>query len=63
MHGISLPPIKVPEQMEIRLTDTEDQMCSLLDECSQWMKDEKSKSTSCRIAGGWVRDKVSNLST
>ena len=47
-----------PGNMEIRLTETENRICSLLDECTRWMKEEKELDTSCRIAGGWVRDKV-----
>lgn len=50
--------VEVPQTLEIRLTETEDQLCRLLDECTQWMKKEKGVTTSCRIAGGWVRDKV-----
>jgi len=47
-----------PEKMEIRLTDDENQVCTLLDECTRQMKDERGLATSCRVAGGWVRDKV-----
>jgi tRNA nucleotidyltransferase (CCA-adding enzyme) len=46
--------------MEITLTETEDQLCTLLDESAHWMKEHKGISTSCRIAGGWVRDKVAS---
>ena len=52
--------IAIPEKMEIRLTESEGQLCALLDECTTWMKEEKGMETSCRIAGGWVRDKVGN---
>ena len=47
-----------PAKMEIKLTDIEDQVCTLLDECTQQMKNENGMTTSCRVAGGWVRDKV-----
>jgi hypothetical protein len=47
-----------PETLEVKLTEVESQVCALLDECTQQMKDEKGLSTSCRVAGGWVRDKV-----
>jgi hypothetical protein len=55
-----LPPVQVPARMEITLTETEDQLCTLLDESAHWMKEHKGISTSCRIAGGWVRDKVAS---
>ncbi|OCH92693.1 hypothetical protein OBBRIDRAFT_726351 [Obba rivulosa] len=44
--------------MEVRLTETEDQLCTLLDECTRRLKEEKGTQTACRIAGGWVRDKL-----
>jgi tRNA nucleotidyltransferase (CCA-adding enzyme) len=47
-----------PEPMEIKLTEVENQVCMLLDECTRQLKDEKGLATSCRVAGGWVRDKV-----
>lgn len=47
-----------PASMTIELTDTEIQVCTLLDECTQKLQEEKGVKTSCRIAGGWVRDKV-----
>jgi tRNA nucleotidyltransferase (CCA-adding enzyme) len=49
--------------MEIKLTEAESQICALLDECTRQLKDAKGISTSCRIAGGWVRDKVNEAST
>lgn len=48
--------------MEIQLTEVEDRVCTLLDGCTKWMKAEHGMDTSCRIAGGWVRDKV-NISS
>jgi hypothetical protein len=50
--------VEAPKQMEIVLTDTESQICALFDECTQFLKKRFSIDTSCRVAGGWVRDKV-----
>ncbi|KAH9947968.1 hypothetical protein B0H21DRAFT_821480 [Amylocystis lapponica] len=47
--------------MEITLTDAEDQLCTLLDDCTKNMKESQGLETSCRIAGGWVRDKLLGL--
>lgn len=47
--------------MDITLTPSEDQLCSLLDECTKYIKDTEGLEVSCRIAGGWVRDKVRNI--
>ncbi|KAF9812226.1 hypothetical protein IEO21_06310 [Rhodonia placenta] len=44
--------------MEIHLTEQESQLCTLLDECTQYMKETEGIETTCRIAGGWVRDKL-----
>ncbi|KAK7694187.1 hypothetical protein QCA50_001367 [Cerrena zonata] len=53
-------PISIPPNPQVHLTETEEQICSLLDECTTWMKQTggESSTTSCRIAGGWVRDKL-----
>lgn len=48
-----------PENMTIELTETENRVCALLDECAQTLHEEKGVKISCRVAGGWVRDKVS----
>lgn len=53
MHRVS-----IPDKMEIHLTEVEDRICTLLDRCTKQMKAEQGLDTSCRIAGGWVRDKV-----
>ena len=50
--------ILVPEKPEIKLTETEGSICELLDECVKFLENEKGIRTSCRVAGGWVRDKV-----
>lgn len=53
--------IPIPPEMTIQLTDTEDQICKLLD---GYIKDTQENSrTICRIAGGWPRDKVRCLAT
>lgn len=54
--------VPVPTPMEIHLSEQEEQICDLLSGCTQYLKEEKGVSTSCRIAGGWVRDKVSLVS-
>ena len=43
---------------KLKLTKEEDQLCTLLDECTKHIKETKGLETECRIAGGWVRDKV-----
>src|ERR1700733_3226725 len=53
--------IQPPTEQTISLTDIETQIFSLLDECTQHMKQEKGISTSCRVAGGWARDKVNRI--
>ncbi|KAG8900814.1 CCA tRNA nucleotidyltransferase, mitochondrial [Tulasnella sp. 403] len=44
---------------EIRLTEQEDSLCTLLDECTKHLAKtrEDLQPIECRIAGGWVRDK------
>ncbi len=62
IRNLSIRPmerIPIPKKMEIHLTDSENELCTLLDGCTKWMKEEKGVETSCRIAGGWVRDKAS----
>lgn len=49
--------IPIPDRLDIRLTDVESQLCNLLDDCTKHLA-ENDVHTSCRIAGGWVRDKV-----
>ena len=52
--------IPIPDRPDIRLTDVESQLCNLLDDCIKHLA-ENGVHTSCRIAGGWVRDKVREL--
>lgn len=47
-----------PDRMDIRLSEVEDRICRLLDGCTKWLEETHGVHTSCRIAGGWVRDKV-----
>ncbi|KAF8272389.1 hypothetical protein EI94DRAFT_1769900 [Lactarius quietus] len=49
--------IHIPDRLDIRLTEVESQLCVLLDDCTKQLA-EKGIHTSCRIAGGWVRDKL-----
>lgn len=51
----------MPEKMEVKLTEVEDQLCTLLDDCRNHLAETQGKNTTCRVAGGWVRDKVSGL--
>ncbi|KAG2123576.1 hypothetical protein DEU56DRAFT_829184 [Suillus clintonianus] len=43
---------------EIQLTDAEDHLCTLLDEFTRHLQENKNITTACRINGGWVRDKL-----
>jgi hypothetical protein len=51
-------PVSIPSELTVNLTPVEDQLCTLLDECRHELA-RKGKNVECRIAGGWVRDKVS----
>lgn len=51
-------PVKPPEHLQVILTDIEEQICVLVDGCTKHLKTEEGIETTCRIAGGWVRDKV-----
>ena len=42
----------------VRLNEVEDRLCSLLDEFVQHLEEHDGIQTTCRFAGGWVRDKV-----
>ncbi|KAI5123757.1 hypothetical protein M0805_000348 [Coniferiporia weirii] len=50
-------PVPVPSTLQVSLTPEEDQLCTLLDECKQQLE-SKGQNVECRIAGGWVRDKL-----
>ena len=59
LHSTATPTrVHIPEKMEIHLTDAENEICTLLDGCTKWMQEQHGTETACRIAGGWVRDKV-----
>ncbi|KAF9458754.1 hypothetical protein BDZ94DRAFT_1269959 [Collybia nuda] len=53
----SMPRIDIPTKMKIELTSTEEEICALLNDCTNHLA-EKGINTTCRIAGGWVRDKL-----
>ncbi|KAF8746220.1 hypothetical protein AX14_000021 [Amanita brunnescens Koide BX004] len=57
----TLASVAIPRHMTIELTDTEDSICSLLDACSTHLSHENIANVTCRIAGGWVRDKLLGL--
>ncbi|KAG7090796.1 hypothetical protein E1B28_009880 [Marasmius oreades] len=50
--------IAIPDEMKIELTETEEKICILLDKCRKHLQEVKEIHTECRIAGGWVRDKL-----
>lgn len=50
-------PVSIPTVLEVKLTPEEDRLCTLLDECKRDLAG-KGTNVECRIAGGWVRDKV-----
>jgi len=58
LHNTSVRRTTAPDKLEVHLTDVETRICELLHECSKFLREEKGIKTSCRIAGGWVRDKV-----
>ena len=51
--------VPIPAALEVKLTPEEDNLFKLLDECRQELK-KKGNDVECRVAGGWVRDKVSH---
>jgi tRNA nucleotidyltransferase (CCA-adding enzyme) len=55
---MSLPRIVPPANLKVDLTPVESSVCDLLDGCANSLHHEKAISTTCRIAGGWVRDKL-----
>ncbi|KAG8773808.1 CCA tRNA nucleotidyltransferase, mitochondrial [Serendipita sp. 397] len=54
------PRINPVSPVEVRLTAREDQLCTLLDEFCASLNSQKPEMdpVMCRIAGGWVRDKL-----
>ncbi|KAF9470718.1 hypothetical protein BDN70DRAFT_888834 [Pholiota conissans] len=54
----TIPRVPAPNKLEIHLTEVESTICDLLDDCTQYLRKEKGLSVTCRIAGGWVRDKL-----
>ncbi|KAM6498359.1 hypothetical protein JOM56_006307 [Amanita muscaria] len=57
----SLSSVQIPAEMKIELTDSERILCTLLDDCSKNLNNEENADVACRIAGGWVRDKLLGL--
>ncbi|PFH50222.1 hypothetical protein AMATHDRAFT_145575, partial [Amanita thiersii Skay4041] len=51
--------IQIPSILDIQLTPLESQLCTFLNDCTLFIKQSKNIHASCRIAGGWVRDKES----
>ncbi|KAG5646059.1 hypothetical protein DXG03_004482 [Asterophora parasitica] len=58
LRDSSLGRIAIPTEMKIELTDSESRICELLDGCTKLLKETRDIDISCRIAGGWVRDKL-----
>ncbi|KAH6916777.1 hypothetical protein BKA70DRAFT_311783 [Coprinopsis sp. MPI-PUGE-AT-0042] len=50
--------VQLPVPIGIQLTENEARICDLLNQCTNHLRQDKNISTTCRIAGGWVRDKV-----
>jgi hypothetical protein len=60
------PPMAKPVNMELTLTKEEEELCKLLNDATLWLRErqrethtEGAEPVELRIAGGWVRDKVS----
>lgn len=49
--------VSIPTTLKVNLTPQEKQLCNLLDGCRVDLL-SKGIDVECRIAGGWVRDKV-----
>jgi tRNA nucleotidyltransferase (CCA-adding enzyme) len=57
LRNFPVKKIPVPAEMKVQLSDAEDQICKLLDDYVKNTQEPCTR-TVCRIAGGWVRDKV-----
>lgn len=57
----ALSPARPKVSFQIELTPVEDNLCTLLHDCTRYLREHYPDlpSVECRIAGGWVRDKVS----
>ncbi|KAJ7596771.1 hypothetical protein C8J56DRAFT_1041030 [Mycena floridula] len=53
--------IEIPSQMRVELSTVETEFCDLLKKFNSHLKDSDKQSNTCRIAGGWVRDKLLGL--
>ncbi|KAF7986165.1 hypothetical protein HWV62_38552 [Athelia sp. TMB] len=58
LRAATLNRVAPPEIMAIDVTSEENEVFTLLDECTQYLAKEHGLTTSCRVAGGWVRDKL-----
>ncbi|KDQ54903.1 hypothetical protein JAAARDRAFT_38018 [Jaapia argillacea MUCL 33604] len=58
LKHITYSRVVVPDAMTVTLTSEEDQLCSLLHEYTEYLRQEKGEEICCRVAGGWVRDKL-----
>ncbi|KAH8834931.1 hypothetical protein DL96DRAFT_1665961 [Flagelloscypha sp. PMI_526] len=50
--------VLAPETPKVELNDVEDRICSIFNEYTTFLKTSENLDTECRIAGGWVRDKL-----
>jgi len=57
----SMRPARPNPSFQIQLTKTEEELCTLLHQCAEHLRTTQPalEPVQCRIAGGWVRDKVS----
>ncbi|KAI6136935.1 hypothetical protein F5141DRAFT_1077582 [Pisolithus sp. B1] len=58
VSNMSLKRLAPEIRQQIHLTEAEDQLCTLLDEFTCHLEKEQDIRTTCRISGGWVRDKL-----
>lgn len=58
LRNLPVHRVTIPSEMHVQLTETEDQICKLLDNYVNESQADAPTKTVCRIAGGWVRDKV-----
>ncbi|KAF8334245.1 uncharacterized protein EI90DRAFT_2916098 [Cantharellus anzutake] len=59
----TLCPSRPKPSLQIELTPTEDKLFTLLDDCTKYLREKYTDlvPVECRIAGGWVRDKLLGL--
>lgn len=56
----TVSPARPFPSLEVQLTEKESELCALLAECAKSIHEAQPEIplVECRIAGGWVRDKV-----